>query len=40
VDAAAVGFSYREIAGHAGVSKARIGQIILNSKKEQALSNG
>ena len=35
MDAATAGFSYREIAEHAGVSKARVGQIILKTKKEQ-----
>jgi AcrR family transcriptional regulator len=35
LDAAAAGFSYREIAEHAGVSKARIGQIVVKSKKER-----
>ena len=39
-DAAAVGFSYREIAEHAGVSKARIGQIILKEQERASLSNG
>ncbi len=35
LDAAAEGFSYREIAEHAGVSKARIGQIVTKTRKEQ-----
>lgn len=35
LDAATAGFSYREIAEHAGVSKSRIGQIIAETKKEQ-----
>jgi transposase len=38
VDAAAAGFSYREIANHAGVSKARIGQIILKTRTEKSAS--
>jgi len=35
LDAATAGYSYREIAEHAGVSKSRIGQIVAETKKEQ-----
>ena len=34
LDAAAAGFSYREIADQAGVSKSRVGQIILTAKEQ------
>jgi hypothetical protein len=35
VDASAAGFSYREIAQHAGVSTSRVGQIVLAARCEQ-----
>jgi hypothetical protein len=35
LDASTAGFSYREIARHAGVSKERVGQIILAARRER-----